>query len=318
MVDILVLSGLNLFVTTVCLIGLYRRKYYIKELDPMKYMTKECYDTMQRTGYHFGLRSSKQAEFFSEAYFKKLYKRAQVKWLKEAKACYEVNLAEVLPEEFCFMPVDGRHLTEAEQEEAQRIYAQFREKARAAYENRAPFDPKQVKKDFKKNYRRKMKELKENLPEEILSQVADIRVLALGRASAEVKKAISQYCEKNYKAVRSAGKKYRREYERQFKEKEPDFARKLCLHDRSVESCRKKGKDLLLTLEDRGDPTEVRRIRMKNCKVLKQDAPLKGARGLYEEIFKSGSGFEIHFLMEKNWKLIDFIVLVDDLEFEYD
>ena len=56
---------------------------------------------------------------------------------------------------------------------------------------------------------------------------------------------------------------------------------------------------------------------MKNCDVIKQDAPLHGAWCLYEEIYKAGEKFEIHFLLDKN-KLIDYIIVADDLEYQYD
>lgn len=40
----------------------------------MKYMSKEWYETMQKTDFHLLLRVSKKAGMFSEDYFKKLYK----------------------------------------------------------------------------------------------------------------------------------------------------------------------------------------------------------------------------------------------------
>ena len=41
----------------------------------MRYMTKEWYETAQKTSYHLGLKVSKKAETYSECYFKELYKQ---------------------------------------------------------------------------------------------------------------------------------------------------------------------------------------------------------------------------------------------------
>jgi len=278
----------------------------------MKYMTKEWYETMQKTSLDCMLTISQQAEVFSEEYFKKLYRRKERKWLKELEEIAEINLAEVLPEELCFIPADGSATDEAELEEAKSVYDEFREKARESFENRHPFDPEQERKNFKKWFRFKVKELQEKLPEAILEKVADIRVLALDCASAEVKKEIRRFCRGNHKSVQSAMAGYRKQYERQFKGNPPAFAEKISLHDCIIKSCRKSGKDLIITLDNSGGFTNINQLCLKNCEVLKQEAPLRGAWCLYEELYKTGDKFEIHFLMEKK-KLIDFIVSVDDV-----
>ena len=48
--------------------------------------------------------------------------------------------------------------------------------------------------------------------------------------------------------------------------------------------------------------------------ILKQDKPLKNAWWLYDEIYKSDNGFEIHVLLQ-NKELIDFTVNVTDVEY---
>ena len=159
--------------------------------------------------------------------------------------------------------------------------------------------------------------MKEKLPEEIIDKVADIRVLALNYASAEVKKDITSFCKQNEKNVRSALDAYQRQYRKQFKTKAPAFAEELNLHDCEVRSCRRIGNDVVMTLDNSGGFTNITRIRMKNCEVITQDSSLHGVWCLYEEIYKTGEKYEIHFLMEKN-KLIDYIVSVDDLEYQYE
>ena len=230
----------------------------------MKYMTKDWYETMQKTYLHLLLKVTKKAEVYSEDYFKELYKREEKKMLKIQT-----------------------------------------------------FDSERERKNFRQAFRNNIKVLKEKLPEEIIDKVADIRVLALNYASAEVKKDITSFCKQNEKNVRSASDAYQRQYRKQFKTKAPAFAKELNLHDCEVRSCRRIGNDVVITLYNGGGFTNITRIRMKNCEVITQDSALHGARCLYEEIYKTGEKYEIHFLMEKN-KLIDYIVSVDDLEYQYE
>ena len=56
----------------------------------MKYMTKEWYETMQKTDLHLLLQDSEQAETFSEEYFRALYQLGEENWLKMKKEVSEV------------------------------------------------------------------------------------------------------------------------------------------------------------------------------------------------------------------------------------
>ena len=288
----------------------------------MKYMTKEWYETMQNCDLHVLLKVFKKAEVYSEAYFKELYQWEEKEWLRLQKEISEITFEDTYPEDFeeyyaeCAYdePLEG-----AEYEEAKKAYYEERERAKLDYEKNPnpPFDPEREKKVFRQSFRYNIKVLKEELPEEILQNVADIRVLALDRASAELKKQITQYCKQNEKAVRYAMNAYDKQYAKQFKNGAPAFAEELHLHDCIVKSCRKAGNDVVLTLDNSGSFTAINRIRMKNCHVIKQDSPLHGAWCLYEEIYKTGERFEIHFLLQKN-DLIDYIVSVDDVEYQYE
>ena len=282
----------------------------------MKYLTKEWYETMQKTDLHVLLKVSKKAETFSEDYFKSLYKREEKKWLKLQKEVSEVKFEDIYPEEFYAECADGSPLEESEFEEAKKAYYEQREQARASFDQIPAFDPEQERKNFKQSFKSNIGVLKSKLPEEILQMVADIRVLALDVASREVKQAITKFCKQNEKSVRKAMDDYQKQFSKQFKSTVPAFVSELFLHDCEVLSCRKKGSDILLTVDNSGGFTNISEIRMKNCTVIKQDAPLHGAWCLYEEIYKNGKRYEIHFLLQGN-KLIDYIVSTDGLEYRY-
>lgn len=283
----------------------------------MKYLTKEWYETMQKTDLHLLLKVSKTAEAFSEEYFRELYKREEKNWLKLQKDVSEVKFEDIYPEDYHAAYPDGTPLEESLLEEARKSYFEQREQARLKFNNRPEFNIEEKKKRFKQSFRYNLKRLKNSLPESILLKVADIRVLALNYASREVKQEITQFCKQNEKSTRAAMAAYQKQYRKQFKTGAPAFVEELNLHDCNVLSCRRAGNDVVMVLDNSEGFTNISTIRIKNCVVIKQDAPLHGAWCLYEEIYKAGESFEIHFLLDKN-KLIDYIIVADDLEYLYD
>lgn len=74
-----------------------------------------------------------------------------------------------------------------------------------------------------------------------------------------------------------------KEYKKKFGDHEPAFYEKFRFHDSTVLSCRKKGNDLLIKIES-GGFTDISQITFKSCSIIKQDAPLRGAWWLYDEI----------------------------------
>lgn len=283
----------------------------------MKYMTKKWYETMQKTDLYLLLRVSKKAEVFSEDYYRKLYKREEKKWLELQREISEVGFEDIYPEEFSGEYIDGAILEGDALEEARKAYYERREEAKKYFSDRSAFDPEQEKKNFRRSVKNNIAVLKKKLPEEILQKTADIRVLALNKASLEVKREITKYCRQNEKLVRSAMDAYQRNFMKQFGKDSPDFVKKLALHDCEVISCRREGKDIVLSLDNSGGFTDICKIRLKNCAIIKVDSQLSGAWCLYEEIYKTGDRYELHFLMQKK-ELIDFIVSVDDVLYRYD
>lgn len=281
----------------------------------MKYMTKEWYETSKKTSFYLPLKVSEKAEVFSEDYFKKLYKSEEKTWLKMQERFSKLTFEDLYPNEFVAEDDDGCPFEAEEYEKAKREYFEMREQARLEFVEHPPFEPEKEKKVFQQElFYNVIKDLKENLPDEILQKVADIRVLALNRASADIKKEIKKYCKANDKAAQSASSAYWKDYEKRFKKEEPSFS-EFSFHDSKVVSCRKKGKDMVITLDRSHGFTDITQIIFKNCMVIKQDKPLHGAWWLYDEIYRTNDGYEIHALLTKN-ELIDFIVTVTDTEFK--
>ena len=138
---------------------------------------------------------------------------------------------------------------------------------------------------------------------------------------------------KNERSIREAMEAYRREYVKNFGRKEPDFGN-AHLHDSIVLSQRQEGGDLVMELEP--DMTDITRLVFKDCRVLHLDVfigrkkpgsaakraailresePLKDAWWLYDEIYPTDGGYEIHILLDKgSFRLIEFTIQASEIE----
>ena len=266
---------------------------------------------------HILLTVSAEAEVFSEEYFKKLYNEKEQEWVDLKKRVSEVKFEDVYPAEFQGRNIDGSPLEEQLFKKLEKEYFEDRERAREAHDKLPPFDPEKQRQVFALRFESSVKYLQSNLPAEILQNVADIRVLALNRASEKVKKQITEYCENNRKITEQTVKDYQKEYKKQFKSKEPPFAEKLNLHDCYVLSCKNERNDIVISIDNGDDFTDVSTVTFVNCTVIKQDAPLDDACFIYDEIYENGEGYELHFLLRKcetdEMELLDFIVTADDV-----
>jgi len=247
----------------------------------MKYMTKEWYQTMQKTSFHLLLHVTKQAEQFSEGFYRALYEAKENEMVRLWEEVSKIQLEEPLPHdpETC--------------------------------------DPDATRRTFKKNHRANVKYLKDTLPENILQQVADIRVLALNCASAAVKRDITAWCKQNEKAANQTARGYEKHYNAMLEKGNPAFLDNFSFHDCRVISCRKQGENLIIGLDYTNGFSDVEAIILEQCIVLTQETPFRNAWWLYEEIYPVAGGYEIHALLQNSrMQLIDFIVHVTGVRFK--
>ncbi len=278
----------------------------------MKYFTKEWYELCQKESYHFGIRADKRAETFSENYFEKLYKKAELAHLAMMERSYNVKFEDIYPEEFYFETMGDYTPSPEEIEEMRTEYYERREVAKKAFEEmHRVFDPASEKRKFRRGWKYNIGIYNANLPREILDMVADVRVLALGVASEKVKKAITDFCNDNERSVKKTMSDYWKYYKKAFDENEPHFADGFDLHDCYVTSCHKSGKNIVMHLE--GGMTSTTRVVFRDAEVLCREEPLRSAWWLYDEIYKTDNGYEIHVLLHKK-ELVYFTVKCTDVE----
>ena len=279
----------------------------------MKHLTKEWYATMQKTGCHLLLETSNEANTFSEDFYQRLYKQKELQFVEQQKHISEISIETILPETFTFQPLDPTVVITEEEYEKERVrYSAIRAEAIKNYVPKI-FDLEKEKESFAYTQAFKIKDLQEKLTPEILSKVADIRILALDTSTAAVKNKIAAYCKHNLKTSTKTLKDYYR-YHAGFLKAHPlqQFER-FTFHDCTLVSIEKQGADIEILFDNSGGFTGAEKILFKNAALLKQDGSLTSAIWLYEEIYEKDNRFEFHALLSTRGVLADLIIEADSL-----
>ncbi len=266
----------------------------------MKYLTKDWYRAMQCGSYHIGLIEINKAQYFSEEYFQKVYKKQEKHQLDMEKSWYEMCNYDKIYENYKGTTSKSR--------------VKWREEfLRNDIEYRLALE--EQKKLFSENHNRIIKDLEENLPKVILDNVADIRLLALNRCTSKVKKLITAFGEKQIKYVHDCIDKYNKESDESFENEDVDIVKRLGFHDGEIISCKIEGKDLILRVSDIDGASETGYgdITFMNFKIIDENVEIIKATWLYEEIYKKELGYEFHVLLIKEDMLIEFGVLADNI-----
>ena len=177
------------------------------------------------------------------------------------------------------------------------------------------FDEGQERRFFREGYLCDQEKFRTRTPAKILEKVADIRVLALGFCTAEVYRDFRDYralCEeRTEKTIEEAWNM------RVSQGLENAFAGEHSLHDAFVLSLNREGEDLVLEFEYDEEATwpEIRGVRFRDAKILKQEGPVEKTWWLYDEIWRTGEGtFEIHALLWRNDDLLELTIECRDTE----
>ncbi len=152
----------------------------------------------------------------------------------------------------------------------------------------------------------------EQLPHEIVAMVADVRVLALGRCSASVKDSIDRYAKECKTVWQQALDAYDNVTKQQFHEEMPAWLSRFSFHDSQVLSMRRAKQDYVLTFRPEAASTDVKEIVFCKASIIKSGKPLHNAWWLYEEIYKTETGYEIHILFDKT-ELCEWIIHCEDV-----
>ena len=259
----------------------------------MRYFTREWYEGIQEDAMISEVRGDRRAAAFSEELFQSLYDQKRREWLEEMQEMKAAIFDENCPEEF---PASPMMFSSPE------VYAREREeylmeRAVAWKEIEAESFEEDANADFADWYQDELHHIREDYPKEILDGVADVRVLALGVASPEIKKRIDRFVQEMERREQAPFRSYARHKKELLRKYPGSFIEAFGFHDAVVKRVEQCGRELVLDLMRDYEDAERVRLRFLDCEIVRMDDGLEGADWLYEEIYEGASGgWEIHVL----------------------
>lgn len=178
------------------------------------------------------------------------------------------------------------------------------------------FEENEAREEFEQILLINQEILKSGLPDQILNQIADLRVFALNRATKEVLQAVTEFCEENNRTVQAVSENYNKYYDEASISFDKEIAENFWFHDCIVSETIQHGTSFTLVLDHSGGFTNIEEVIFENFEIIKQDAPLENGWWLYEEVYKIGDRYEFHGLLDHpDAGLIDFIIAADRVVF---
>ena len=260
----------------------------------MKYLTKEWYETMQRTGLHILLRPLEEARSFSEELFQRLYAECEQEHLDSEKRVCDVDITELADRlsDSSVSRVDGTPISE-EERNAVAAFQQIVVKSLREAPQRI-FDPEKAKAEYHERYLGSLENAQRKLPDEIKQKIADLRVFALRYAAPEIIEEVTAYSNACDEFVKQTMKNCSEQQKALFADCRPGFFEHYDIHDHHVKSARFSRKDLILEPFDPYDWIYT----FKDAEILEQEHSLDDAYLLYDEIYPVDGGYEFHFLFD--------------------
>jgi hypothetical protein len=290
----------------------------------MKFFTKEWFDLSKHSHIDLLMCVTKPAETFSEEYYQNLYSAMLKQHLRQHKQMSELTAEDVFgPREWEPLTIvnnEGEFTDAAlvfSHEELEKALEGINHQMQEAYENYVPYvyNEEALIKQFDEMLDRKKKLLEALLPEDILRDVADIRVLALDKASKDIKTRIRDFCAQNEAKVLET----RQEYEKYYKSIESTLPEKIRkeygFHDCRVTGLEQTGTDVIIDIDYRGGFTNVCKIIYHNAAVIEQEN-LVGSWWLYDEIYIMKDSYEFQAaLQDEEGQIRYFTVRASDVDF---
>ena len=179
-----------------------------------------------------------------------------------------------------------------------------------------PMDEAEEKRRYHEMYESGIARYESLLPAHIRSQISDIRVLSLGFCTEETRKLLQDMSAENESYVDRMIKQGTAAQRASFAGADDSLLDRFDFHDEEVLSFGPQDRDWVLDFgEYAGLYSQVHYLRFKNAVILSLDGDLAGARWLYEELYKTEAGYELHILLDRNG-LLECTVTCDDILLE--
>jgi hypothetical protein len=281
----------------------------------MKYFTKEWHVLLQKTGIHEGLKEDIRASEYSEDLFNELYNNALNKHLNIQKNLLSAPYDVLSPPETA-PKIQRQDASKYDIEKFNRMIMMRRECHRRNHDSRYPYDEQRETDKYKKIFDFRLTRVK-RLPEEILRDVADIRVLALGKATKEIIERVKFFCEECEKQRDKTYSDYHEYYEEASKSFDQDMVNNMGFYECNVTGMQQDEGTLSLFIDNLCGST-VNQIIFKEYKIIKQDDSLINCHLSNYEVYKTDNRYEIHMLFNGRNNHFEFIVCAEKISFIHD
>lgn len=268
----------------------------------MKYLTNEWYDLCQRTGLHLGMRVHKRAHVRDEALYLRLYKRKEKEFVNIQREAYDTDPRFMLEQDGAnYVALDKvfSNLDEIGEDDVIVYHMSPEEKAHiqqliVEYDARPPFDEVKCKEEFCASQEWRCKEAYYKLPEDLSSRIADMRVFALGYCTGEVLHELKHLSKENEKRMMQVMEEFG---QAQLAENIPEHIRsRFRFHDSRVTELTT-GKQVVMKLDTQGGFTHFNKITFDAVdKIIRQDEHIVGSYWIYDELYRTDCGYEVHIL----------------------
>ncbi|WP_408894439.1 DUF4085 family protein [Paenibacillus taichungensis] len=266
----------------------------------MKFRTKEWYELCQQTGLHFGLRVHSGAYELDEGLFLRLYKRKEKAHVNLEREVYNIDPRSMLEHDGTLLVrADQFFSEEAVAEEDKMIYhmpAEQRahiEKLIAEYDVRQPFDEKKCKEEYKEMMEWSVQSQKERLSQNIVEQIADIRVFTLGYCTREILLQLKKQSAENTREMDRVSKEYREAILAQ--DISDEIRSRVQFHDCTVTELLT-GEEAVIRFDTSGGFTNMNKLTLITPEIIRQEGEIVGSYWLYQELYRIDNGYELHVL----------------------
>ena len=245
----------------------------------MKYLTKEWYYGNKDICLDLDVDSN--AEQLSEDYYKKLYNEKLNEFLEAEKEASEIEYEPETWEDIQLMDDEGnivnaRDIMSDEEFEQLRQELLQNEQDSAEYEVEE-YDEEKLTKDFLEMHQGEIEDLKTSLAKEILDEVADIRVLALGLSTQNVKDLVEKYSQECEKRFEKAFNEYNKHWYSISDKVPANIKENYNFHDCRILDIKKEGNDIVFELDN---------------------SFVEGCYWVYDEMYLCDKGYEFHIAVD--------------------
>ena len=175
------------------------------------------------------------------------------------------------------------------------------------------FDPMEEERSFDEFCARELETYCTRTPEPILTKVADLRVLAVGYCTREVFRDLEHYAQQCREQTEQTMDRAWEEIKAQGLDKA--FTGGHSLHDSVIRSMDREGEDLVIEFErDEVEWPEIKAVRFRGAVIRKQEQDVENAWWLYDEIWRTGEGYEVHVLLWRDDGVFELTVQCRDTE----